>query len=556
VAIGDDVHTNNKEQKMTDDTKDGDAENIFSFEPALNADVALDDDELIRRAEAKISEWQDAGEPSLQAVQELFHESICASAGSMARDKIIAAIIAVWGTELGGKRAMISDWNRLAKEYAEARAQDARENTAQQELTPAQKAQLRTALWDNVSELAQSLDLMDRIVKQVQNLGVVNERELIVLTYIAATSRVLEYPINIIIKGVSSGGKSFTVLHTLELFDQAFINKLTSSSALSLVYDTRPLAHTVMLLFEAVQMQEQKADTDSTFAMLVRTLISEGQIIHQTTVEDPESPTGRRVERIERKGPIALISTTTGELYSENETRMLTWHIHENREQTAAVMAGLATRVIGDAAASADLAVWHDLQRWIGLGPNDAVIPFAQQITDGIPPLMVRFRRDVGSLFSFIKASAILHQAQRQIDSKGRVVATVDDYAVAYPIFSRVMAESAGKAVTDNVRTVVELISKRAGAAPTGTGMRFKRVEVAGRPSEVIISSSEIGTALGIGKSAAYRAVHTAIDLGYLSNNEIRQSKPFKLVLKHGVDEVGTSLLPDPRTIAREGGTA
>ena len=37
---------------------------------------------------------------------------------------------------------------------------------------------------------------------------------------------------------------------------------------------------------------------------------------------------------------------------------------------------------------------------------------------------MVRFRRDVGSLFSFIKASAILHQAQRQVDAQGRVVAT------------------------------------------------------------------------------------------------------------------------------------
>ena len=60
---------------------------------------------------------------------------------------------------------------------------------------------------------------------------------------------------------------------------------------------------------------------------------------------------------------------------------------------------------------------------------------------------MVRFRRDVGSLFSFIKASALLHQAQRQIDARGRVVATVADYALAYPIFSKVMAESSGKAV-------------------------------------------------------------------------------------------------------------
>ena len=238
---------------------------------------------------------------------------------------------------------MVGTWGKLAKDFAAECAQDARENTTQPELTPEEKAALREDLWPSVCELAQAPDLMDRVVRQVQEMGVVNERELIVLIYIAATSRVLKNPINILIKGASSGGKSFTTLHVLELIGPDFVNKLTSSSALSLVYDTRPLAHTVMFLFEANQLQtEKQADKDSTFAMLVRTLISEGRIVHQTTVEDPNSPTGRRVERIVREGPIALITTTTGELYSENETRMLAWHIHEDRDQTAAVMAGLA----------------------------------------------------------------------------------------------------------------------------------------------------------------------------------------------------------------------
>jgi hypothetical protein len=393
----------------------------------------------------------------------------------------------------------------------------------------------------------------------VRSLGVINEDELIKLTYVGATSRILKNPINILIKGASSGGKSFTTLHTLKLIGPNFVNELTSSSALSLVYGTDPLAHTVIFLFEANQLHTEKTDKDSTFAMLVRTLISEGRIVHQTTVEDPNSPTGRRVERIVREGPIALITTTTGELYSENETRMLSWHIHEDREQTAAVMTGIAKRAIGTVGASIDLASWHDFQRWIALGPNDAVIPFAQQITDAIKPLMVRFRRDVGSLFSFIKASALLHQAQRQKDAQGRVIATVADYAIAHPIFSKVMAESSGKAVTENVRVVVKLIAERAAAAPTkhtGT-MRFQRVEVAGRASEVTISSEQIGIATGLGRSSAYKAVVNAIDLGFLTNNETRPRKPFRLVLQHKLDEAGASLLPDPTTIvAVEGGAA
>jgi hypothetical protein len=105
----------------------------------------------------------------------------------------------------------------------------------------------------------------------------------------------------------------------LELIGPGFVNELTSSSALSLVYDTRVLSHTVIFLFESNQLQaEKQADRDSMFAMLVRTLISEGRIVHQTTVEDPNSPTGRRVQRIVREGPISFIATTTGELYDEN----------------------------------------------------------------------------------------------------------------------------------------------------------------------------------------------------------------------------------------------
>ena len=290
--------------------------------------------------------------------------------------------------------------------------------------------------------------------------------------------------------------------------------------------------------------------------MLLRSLCSEGRIVHQTTVEDANSPTGRRVERIEREGPIALFITTTSELHSENETRMLSWYAGESREQTGAVIANLAAHAAGAVAAPANLDVWHNLQRWIDLGPDDAIIPFAKEIARAIQPLMVRFRRDVGALFSCIKASALLHQAQREVDAQGRVVATVADYELAYPIFSRVMAHSSGKNVPDNVREVVKLIAERAGATATRlTVGRFQRTE-ATAAGEVVISSEQIGNAIGIGKSAAYRAVVAALDNGFLTNNEIRKGRPFRLVLKQRVDDVGTALLPDPRTITLEGGAA
>ena len=540
------------------------ADNVIPFERAQSFRTAHpsysgshDDDELLKGAKDKIAEWQaNSNLPSLTQVQELFYELICAGASAMARDKIVSAIIAAFGDQLGGKRALASTWGELARQCAAERAQSARDKPANETrapLTPAEKQAQRDALWPNVRELAEAPDLIDRVVKQVQAMGVVNERELITLNYIAATSRVMAHPLNPLIKGASSAGKSFTTMQTLGLMPPECVNYLTTSSALALVYDERPLAHTVLYINEANQIQ---SDENSTFSMLLRGLISEGRIVHQTTVEDPSSPTGRRVERIVREGPIALFITTTSELHSENETRMLSWYAGESREQTGAVIAKLAAHAAGAAAAPANLDVWHNLQRWIALGPDEAIIPFAEKIASAIQPLMVRFRRDVGALFNFIKASALLHQAQRQVDAQGRVVATVADYELAYAIFSRVMAHSSGKNVPDNVREVVKLIAERAGSTATRpTQGRFQRTEAPGA-GEVVISSEQIGNAIGIGKSAAYRAVLAALDNGFLTNNEIRRGRPFRLVLKHGVDDGGTALLPDPGTITPEGGAA
>jgi len=44
-----------------------------------------------------------------------------------------------------------------------------------------------------------------------------------------------------------------------------FVNYLTSSSALSVVYDERQLSHTVLVVFEVSQLQ---ADENSMFSML------------------------------------------------------------------------------------------------------------------------------------------------------------------------------------------------------------------------------------------------------------------------------------------------
>jgi hypothetical protein len=170
---------------------------------------------------------------------------------------------------------------------------------------------------------------------------------------------------------------------------------------------------------------------------------------------------------------------------------------------------------------------------------------------------MVRFRRDVGSLISFIKASAILHQAQRQLDEKGRVVATLADYRAAYAIYSKVLAETSGRGVPENVRAVVDLIVRRADQPATkASAGRFTRATGPATNAEVALSCQQIGTETGIGRSAAHRAVRSAIDLGYLVNNETKQGKPYRLVVRQPINDDAAPLLPHPDTLATEGGAS
>jgi hypothetical protein len=537
------------------------ADNVIQFDPGRNHrtteySLGFDDDELFQRAVTQIDDWSaKADPPSMTDMQQLFYELIRDAGSSMLRDKVVDVVIATFGSEFGGRRALIGTWSQIAKQVAADRAKAARKrgiDAEKEPLTDEQKAAIRADLWPKISELAKAPDLLDCAVHQVHSMGIVGEEKVIKLIYVSGTSRVLDKPTNPLVKGASSGGKTVVVECTLKLMGSC-VNCLTSSSALSLAYDDTSLAHTIIFIGEANQIQ---GEGNSVFAMLLRSLVSEGRIVHQTTVDDPSSPTRRRVLRLVREGPIALVITTTGELHSENDTRMVPFHISEDQEQTRSVIDRIASRAAGISESPGDLAIWHELQQWITLGPNDAIVPFAPQIAAMISPRMVRFRRDVGALFGFIKASAILHQAQRELDSKGRVIATAADYAVAFPIFSEILAETSGQGVTPNVRAVVDCVAGCAAQlAGKATGGRFSRTQTVGAGFEVVLSSQQIGIATGLGKSAAYRALCSALELGLLANSETRSGRPYRLTVRQRIDEVGTTtLLPHPDTIALEGG--
>ena len=173
-----------------------------------------DDDELLQLATNTIAKWTAASSPpSMTEVQNFLHELICNGGSAMLRDRVVAAIVSKFGDGFGGKRALVKTWGDIAKQVATERSQAARgveDPDGDNPMTLEEKTVLRAEWWPKIRELAEAPDLMDRVVHQVQEMGVVNEPELILLSYVAGTSRVLDKPINPAVKGASSAGKTFT----------------------------------------------------------------------------------------------------------------------------------------------------------------------------------------------------------------------------------------------------------------------------------------------------------------------------------------------------------
>ena len=162
------------------------------------------------------------------------------------------------------------------------------------------------------------------------------------LIYLAVTSRILDDPVSIAVKGLSSSGKSYTVVSVLKFFPGEAVITMTAMSERALVYMEDDFAHRTLVLYEAVALREEREKTESNLtAYIVRSLLSEGEIRYPVATRGAD---GKMVTQwIIKNGPTNFIVTTTAtSLHGENETRMLSLPTDDSATQTSAIMASIA----------------------------------------------------------------------------------------------------------------------------------------------------------------------------------------------------------------------
>jgi hypothetical protein len=334
---------------------------------------------------------------------------------------------------------------------AAAAAQPSSEERARRELEDGERRKRaadeeREALSRSCSQIASSSTLLADMEAIVHRLGVVGEGAAIRGAYLAATSRLLQKrAICLLRRGAAAGGKNFLLSTVLRLMPSDSVVVLSSGSPMSLVYygggDEDALKHKVLYVQEAAILAE-KSGVESPLTILLRLLISEGQIDHLIAVPNAgETPV---TLKIKRNGPVAVcITSARDNIESEMLTRLMTSDADETPEQTRAVVKSLLTNDEGDEE-EPDLAPWLDYQRRLELeAPYRVSVPFGAALYTAYEKrlqafpnaLQLRMRRDVSGLISAIKTSAILHKTQRNSDAKGRIVATIDDYRYAHEAF-------------------------------------------------------------------------------------------------------------------------
>src|SRR5829696_8973662 len=374
--------------------------------------------------------------------------------------------------------------------------------------------------WEACRELAQESDILGRFAEELARSGVAGESRIAKLLYLAVTSRLLERPVRVALKGSSSGGKSYVVERVLSFFPKSAYYALTAMSERTLAYSEEPIKHRFLVIYEAAGMSGEFA------TYLMRSLLSEGKVRYDTVEKTSEDMKPRLIER---EGPTGLIVTTTAvKLHPENETRLLSLTVTDTQDQTRAVMAALAEEA--DEAAP-DLATWHALQVWLESAEHRVSIPYAKILADLIPPVAVRLRRDFGALLNLIRAHALLHQASRHRDAKGRIVATIQDYAAVRELVANLVSEGIEVTVPTTVRETVEAVKRL-------------REDTNGEP----VTVTDLARELKLDRSAVSRRVRNAKDRGYVRDLEDNPRKPSRLIPGDDLPD-DLQILPTPEDV-------
>jgi hypothetical protein len=182
------------------------------------------------------------------------------------------------------------------------------------------------------------------------------------------------------------------------------------------------------------------------------------------------------------------------------------------------------------------------LQEWLAGANHEAVIPYAKRLAEMIPPVAVRLRRDITAILHLIMSHAILHQASRKQDDRGRIIATIEDYKAVWNLVALIVSRGVQMTVPATMRETVQAVEKL---------QQERRKRQVGNPGKAMGGASlmDVTNILHLNRSTVSRRVNACLEEGYLVNRETKRGQPFRLVVGDPLPN-DAEVLPTPESLA------
>jgi DNA primase len=296
---------------------------------------------------------------------------------------------------------------------------------------------------DAALELLRDPRLVERIVEDFAQCGVVGEETNKLVGYLGAVSRHLSDPLAVLVQSSSAAGKSSLMDAVLAFVPEEQKVQYSAMTGRSLFYmGEQDLKHKVLAI------AEEEGASQASYAL--KLLQSEHKLSIASTGKDPVS--GKLItHEYKVEGPVMIFFTTTAmEIDEELLNRCIVLTVNEDREQTQAIhrvqresqtLAGLLRRKEHE-----ELRTLHQNAQRL-LRPLEVVNELAPELS--FPDSMTRTRRDHAKFLALIRSIALLHQWQREVKTgvyRGKafeyIEATEADVELAKKIIHEVMGRS------------------------------------------------------------------------------------------------------------------
>ena len=329
------------------------------------------------------------------------------------------------GERLGIRADLIElDLNYLTDLLDEHRDQQVKENEPNdtcKKVTVPPDQQARCIKFLKQSHLIQKFNQL------IEKAGITGEESNRIFLFVIATAYKMPDTLHALIQGSSGSGKTYLSKQITDLMPSEDVIRLTRITESSFYNFGEYEIQYKLIVLEDIDGLKEEAE------YAFRELQSNGFIVSGVSAKNEQSGYFNTVQRIVR-GPIgSIVTTTKGEIYEDNMSRIFLLAVDESKEQTNRIIEYLNKKSSGMINKTEEKQTKHFIQNCIRmLKPYEVVNPYANKIL--LPPEAHKIRRLTELFHAFVNQITLINQYQRKRDAQGRLITEKEDVQTAIEI--------------------------------------------------------------------------------------------------------------------------